>query len=101
MTTAAEPVSVTAAFARRVRDLRAENGWSREGTASRAGISLSMIRRIERGDNTTLATADKVAAAFGKPLSELVAPVSCGQCFDSPEPGFACLECGAKGREPS
>jgi len=25
--------------------------------------------------------------------------VSCGLCFDSPDPGFACLECGAKGPE--
>jgi transcriptional regulator with XRE-family HTH domain len=67
--------------------------------ASRASVSLSMVRRIERGGNTTLALAEKVAAAFGKPLSELVAPVACGVCFDSPEPGFACLECGAKGPE--
>jgi hypothetical protein len=62
-------------------------------------MSLSMIRRIERGGNTTLATADKVAAAFGKPLSELVAPVSCGQCLDSPPAGFACQACDAKGPE--
>jgi len=46
--------------------------------ASRPGLNVSAIRRAERGRNTTLATAERVAAAFGKSLPEMLAPEATG-----------------------
>jgi transcriptional regulator with XRE-family HTH domain len=99
MTAPGSAVPVTVAFGRRVLALRTRRRWSREGMASRAGITVAVLRRIERCENTTLTTAEKVAGAFGKSLAELVAPASCGQCMDSPLAGYTCQACSAKGPE--
>lgn len=101
MTAPAEPVSVTVAFGRRVRELRQERGWSLRHAGTLVSLNWGTLCKIENGAGTTLGSADRIAGVFGKSLSELVAPVSCGQCLDSPPAGFACQACGAKGPEAS
>jgi transcriptional regulator with XRE-family HTH domain len=95
MTAPAPPVPVAVAFGKRVLALRTKRGWSRAGMASRSGLTVAVLRRIERGENTTLATAAKVAGAFRVPLARLLAPVTCERCLDAAPPrGFACPACG-------
>ncbi len=66
------PVAVT--FGARARALRLERGWTLEAMAGHAGVGIATVRRIERGENTTLSAAAKVAAAFGMGLAEMLAP---------------------------
>jgi transcriptional regulator with XRE-family HTH domain len=74
MTTVTSRTSLTTAFGRRARDLRNERGWTLEAMAARPGLNISAVRRAERGDDIRLSTAEKVAAAFGKSLAEMLAP---------------------------
>lgn len=71
--TAPAPAPVAVAFGLRARALRNERGWSLERMAARPGLNISAVRRVERGEGTTLATAEKVAAAFGMGLAEMLA----------------------------
>lgn len=97
MTAPAAPEPVTASFGRRVLALRKEQRMSRQQLIRRALVSESALRRIEHGQNTTLAVADRVSAALGRKLAELVAPVSCLACLDEGHPGFTCDTCGKSG----
>jgi transcriptional regulator with XRE-family HTH domain len=57
----------------RVRQLRAERGWSLQTLAGASGVSRSMLSQIEREQaNPTLAVTLRIAQAFGMTLGELV-----------------------------
>jgi len=57
----------------RLRQLRAERGWSLETLAGSSGVSRSMLSQIEREQaNPTLAVTLRIAQAFGMSLGELV-----------------------------
>lgn len=58
---------------RRVRQLRAEKGWSLEALAQASGVSRSMLSQIERNQaNPTLAVTLRIARAFEISLGDLV-----------------------------
>jgi len=58
---------------RRVKDLRAERGWSLARLATVSGVSRSMLSEIEREQaNPTLGVAFRIARAFGMALGDLV-----------------------------
>src|SRR5690242_18481023 len=58
---------------RRLKQLRAERGWSLDSLAKASGVSRSMLSQIERNQaNPTLAVAFRIARAFGMSLGELV-----------------------------
>ncbi|MDD2989961.1 MAG: helix-turn-helix transcriptional regulator [Zoogloea sp.] len=60
-------------FGEVIRRRRLAAGLSQEEFADRAGLSRSYSGEVERGYSIpSLATALKIAAAFGVPLSELV-----------------------------
>jgi len=57
----------------RVKQLRAERGWSLEALARASGVSRSMLSDIEREQaNPTLAVTLRIARAFGLSLGELL-----------------------------
>ena len=57
----------------RVKQLRAQRGWSLEGLATASGVSRSMLSQIEREQaNPTLAVTLRIARAFGLSLGELL-----------------------------
>ena len=57
----------------RVKQLRAERGWSLEALARASGVSRSMLSDIEREQaNPTLAVTLRIAQAFGLSLGELL-----------------------------
>lgn len=57
----------------RVKQLRAERGWSLEALARASGVSRSMLSDIEREQaNPTLAVTLRIARAFGLSLAELL-----------------------------
>ncbi len=57
----------------RVKQLRAERGWSLETLAGASGVSKSMLSEIEREQaNPTLAVTLRIAQAFTMTLSELI-----------------------------
>lgn len=58
---------------RRIRELRAEAGWSLDVLSQASGVSRSMLSQIEREQaNPTLAVTVKIASAFGLSVGELV-----------------------------
>src|SRR5436309_4350789 len=60
-------------FARRLKHLRTERGWSLEALENASGVSRSMLSQIERAKaNPTLAVTFRIARAFGMPIGELV-----------------------------
>ncbi len=69
------PVSQTAKhLARNVRLLRTVRGWSQETLALNAGLDRTFVGAVERAErNITLATAEKLATAFGLTVAELLA----------------------------
>ena len=57
----------------RVRQLRADRGWSLQMLAGASGVSRSMLSQIERDQaNPTLAVTLRIAQAFGMTLGDLV-----------------------------
>jgi transcriptional regulator with XRE-family HTH domain len=73
MTTLAPRVPVAVAFGRYARQLRLDRDWTLVAMAARPGLNIATVRRVERGDNVQLGTAEKVAAAFGMTLAEMLA----------------------------
>ena len=64
---------IAAQVCQRIRQLRAERGWSLETLSAASSVSRSMISQIERGEaNPTLAVTLKIAHAFDMSLGELV-----------------------------
>jgi transcriptional regulator with XRE-family HTH domain len=60
-------------FARRLKQLRTERGWSLEALERASGVSRSMLSQIERARaNPTLAVTFRIARAFGMAIGELV-----------------------------
>jgi transcriptional regulator with XRE-family HTH domain len=58
---------------RRLKQLRAERGWSLDALAKASDVSRSMLSQIERNQaNPTLAVAFRIARAFGMSLGDLV-----------------------------
>jgi len=59
-------------FGRRVRELRKERGFSQEELAHRAGLHVTYVGGIERGErNPALANIGRIATALRVPLAEL------------------------------
>ena len=59
-------------FGKRVRTLRAQEGYSQEEFAQEAGIDRSYYGRIERGEaNPTLRNIAAIASVFGISVTEL------------------------------
>lgn len=57
----------------RVKQLRAQRGWSLEQLATASGVSRSMLSQIEREQaNPTLAVTLRIAQAFGMNLGDLL-----------------------------
>jgi len=56
----------------RVRREREARGWRLIDLASRSGLSIGTIRRIEAGEDVLLESVKKVATAFEKTLVELL-----------------------------
>jgi len=66
--------SLDARLAARLLTEREQRGWSVAELAAKSGVSRAMISKIERGEaNPTASLLVKVAAAFGLPLSLLLA----------------------------
>ncbi|MGC1274385.1 MAG: XRE family transcriptional regulator [Planctomycetaceae bacterium] len=67
--------AVSQELCRRVRELRAERGWSLDVLSKACGVSRSMLSEIERERaNPTLGVAVRIARAFGLSLGELIEP---------------------------
>lgn len=65
--------SGTTALCAKLRQLRADRGWSLEALEAASDVSRSMLSQIERGRaNPTLAVAVRIARAYGLTLAELV-----------------------------
>ena len=57
----------------RVKELRAQSGWSLDALAKASGVSRSMLSQVERQRaNPTLVVALRIARAFGVDLGELL-----------------------------
>lgn len=57
----------------RIKEWRDRRGWSQETLAEKAGISVSYLSRMERGDrNVSLKNLAKIAPALEVPTAELV-----------------------------
>jgi len=54
--------------------LRTERGWRREDVAVRAGLAMSTVAALERGDRPAyLNTVERLADVFGVEVEDLVA----------------------------
>ena len=63
-------------FGGRIRELRAEKGWSQEELADRCGLHRTYIGAVERGEqNISLVNIDRLATTLGVSLSEFFAPL--------------------------
>jgi transcriptional regulator with XRE-family HTH domain len=63
-------------LAARLLELRTEQGWSLDELARRADVSRSTLSRLERGEiSPTAALLGKLCAAYGRPMSRLLAEV--------------------------
>lgn len=60
-------------LAENILRLRMERNWSQEDCAEKCRLHRTYIGAVERGErNITLASLDKIAAAFGVPPIELL-----------------------------
>ena len=50
---------------------RASKGWSQTELAKKAGVSSSIISRVEKGSNTSAKAAKKIADALQVEVSEI------------------------------
>jgi transcriptional regulator with XRE-family HTH domain len=64
--------SRAAVFARRVRELREERGWSQDALGRRVGLKQSRMAAIEANGSVTLDQAAAFAAALAVPLEALL-----------------------------
>jgi transcriptional regulator with XRE-family HTH domain len=97
VTAASDPTPLTAAFGRRVRELRQERGWSLRYTGDLVALNWGTVSKIETGAGTTLSAADRIAGAFGVPLAVMLAPDACANCHGAPHRGFICGTCWEPG----
>jgi len=60
-------------FGLAVRAARRERGWAQEELSEAAGLDRTYISGLERGQrNPTLTTQERIAAALGSSLADLV-----------------------------
>jgi transcriptional regulator with XRE-family HTH domain len=60
-------------FGLAVRAERLRRGWSQEQLAAAAGVDRTYVSGLERGvRNPALSTQEKIAAALGTPLADLI-----------------------------
>jgi len=60
-------------IATNLRRLRLQRKWSQEECAEKCGLHRTYIGAVERGErNITLATLDRIAAAFGVSAIDLL-----------------------------
>jgi transcriptional regulator with XRE-family HTH domain len=60
-------------FAKRVRELRDERGWSQDDLAKATGLSTAYIGTIERAEQSiAIDNMEKIADAFKVPIFELL-----------------------------
>lgn len=52
-------------IADKVHEVRVSLDWTQQELAERAGVSRPSVARIERGDDISTATLEKVAVALG------------------------------------
>ncbi len=72
--TGSDADSLDQRLAARLQAEREQRGWSVAELAAKSGVSRAMISKIERGEaNPTASLLVKLAAAFGLPLSLLLA----------------------------
>jgi transcriptional regulator with XRE-family HTH domain len=72
-------------LANRLRCLRAERGFTQEEFAARAGISISFVSMLERGERSpSYETLLQLAEALDVPAGELFRDGSDGPDFDDP-----------------
>src|SRR5439155_3189546 len=72
-------------IAERVRELRAAQGLSLEGLASKSGVSRSMISLIERGESSpTAVVLEKLATGLGVTLASLFDAPAAAQAPSGP-----------------
>lgn len=71
---------VPMAVGRRVREARAERGWTLDQLAERSGVSRRMIVNVEAGtSNASIATLLRLASALHVSLADLVADAADGE----------------------
>jgi transcriptional regulator with XRE-family HTH domain len=64
---------VQSQFGERLREIRTRKGLSQEGLAAAAGLHRTYISSVERGErNVTLTTIEKLAAALGVSMTDLI-----------------------------
>ena len=57
----------------KLKELRKERNWSQMELSRRSGVSQSFINYLEAGEKQpTLTTLNKLAKAFGVPISDLI-----------------------------
>jgi transcriptional regulator with XRE-family HTH domain len=62
---ARKPRSLARTVTAKLRELRKRDGVTGEALAERLGIAVQNLRRIEAGQNLTLATLERIAKALG------------------------------------
>ncbi|MCA3623874.1 MAG: helix-turn-helix domain-containing protein [Methylobacterium sp.] len=63
----------------RLRQLRAQRGWTLMALAQASGVSRAMISRIERGEaSPTAGVIERLATAFGLSMSQLLSAAPAG-----------------------
>lgn len=68
--------SIDDRLARRLRDLRAERGWSLDALARASGVSRATLSRLENAEVSPTAQAlGKLCAAYAMPVSRLMRQV--------------------------
>lgn len=73
---------------RRIRDLRAERGWSQEQFADVCGVHRTYMGHLERGEkNMSFSSIVRVANALDVRLSDLFAGLEEGTSTTSPKSG--------------
>lgn len=69
-----DPHDPTPLIARRLRDERAQRGWTLDELAQRAGVSKAMLSKLERCEaSPTAALLGRISGALGMTLSTLLA----------------------------
>jgi len=86
-------------FGAQLLKARKQRGWTIRDMSAKAGVTLNMISRAERGvGEISLTSALKLAQALGIRLDELAAAAPhCRACLGVPPPGFTCNECARGG----
>lgn len=70
---AKSPITDRAKFAEHVRQLRERHLWTQETLATKAGLAVRTVQRVEHGTHTCyFETAAAIAKAFGVRLESLL-----------------------------